>query len=164
MSNESVQIPKCAACWLGGQQRRPVEGKTMKSHNDGILSANKLKPGDLVFSDQYVCSQPGKNFNSRGQEQRHLKYMGGTIFYDSASKYVDMEHQIGFTASETVTSKISFERRASYVGVEVKEYRTDNGVYTSKTFGSSLDHFKQKITHSGEEKYTNTCFISKLIG
>ena len=67
--------------------------------------------------------------------------MGGTIFYDSASKYVDMEHQIGFTASETVVSKLSFERRASHVGIDIKEYRTDNGVYTSKAFGSSLDYF-----------------------
>ena len=54
MSSESVQIPKCTACWLGGQQRRPVEGKTMKSHSEGILSANKLNPGDLIFLDQYV--------------------------------------------------------------------------------------------------------------
>ena len=102
-----------------------------------------------MFSDQYVCSQPGKHYNHKGQELHNQAYNGGTIFYDCATGFIHLANQVGFTAEETVTSKLDFERGASHLGILVKEYRTDNGIYASKTFGESLAHFNQKISFSG---------------
>ena len=144
-----VEIPKCAACLYGGQERTPIKGNKHTQDNKGILKANKLEPGELIFSDQYVSSLPGRQYNNQGQEMRHRSFVGGTIFCDSASSYIEVHHQEGFTAHETVQSKLAFERTGSTVGVNVKRYCTDNGVYTSKLFGQSLEDNGQTIQHSG---------------
>ena len=85
-----------------------------------------------MFSDQLVCSTPGKNFNANGQQNGHLSFKGGTIFYDAASHYMSLHPQISFTASETAQSILAFEREAATVGIEIKGYNTENGVYTAK--------------------------------
>ena len=149
VGDKDTSIPRCTACWLGGMVKKSIKGTTTRHTNPDILKVGKLERGQLVFSDQYVYSQSGKHYNHRGQEMRNQQFNGGTIFCDSATGLVYMQHQVGFTASETITAKLNFEREADHLGIKVKEYRTDNGVYTSKAFGESLDHFDQKITHSG---------------
>ena len=54
----TVIPPKCAICQFSKQERLPRPGKTIKvdKESEGILSADKLNPGDLVFSDQYESS------------------------------------------------------------------------------------------------------------
>ncbi len=121
----------------------------MTQTRKGILKADKLKPGDLVFSDQHVSSLEGQNFNARGQTLRHMKFKGGTVFCDSASGHMFLVHQVGFTDQETVQSKLKFECEAAHMGAEIKEHCTDNGVHTSKGFGHSLEENDQKIKHSG---------------
>ena len=56
---------------------------------------------------------------------------------------------MGFTAHETILSKIAFEREAFTVGVNVSEYNTDNGVYTSKEFTLDLANKNQTNHLSG---------------
>ena len=63
----TVIPPGCEACNFGGQERRPIEGNHKSQENKDILKKGALKPGDRVFSDQYVSSLEGYNFNSRGQ-------------------------------------------------------------------------------------------------
>ena len=101
--------PKCEACITGGQERTSIQGTTVTQTRKGILKADKLKPGDLVFSDQRVSSLEGQNFNARGQTLRHMKFKGGTVFCDSASGCMFLVHQVGFTDQETVQSKLKFE-------------------------------------------------------
>ena len=72
----------------------------------------QLIPGQRVFSNQLVCSTPGKNFNANGQKNGHLSFKGGTIVYDAASHYMSLHPQISFTASETAQSMLSVERCA----------------------------------------------------
>ena len=148
-SHPQVTPPKCTACLYGSQQRRPLAGTHTHQHNKGVLKREKLQPGDLVFSDQYVSSLPGQNFNTCGQELCHQGFHGGTIFCDAASGYMFLQNQVGFTAAETIETKLAFERDALHVGVSIHSYRTDNGVYTSKSFGESLTSNHQDITHSG---------------
>ena len=94
----------------------------------GALKKEQLDPGQRVFSDQYVSSVPGRNFNGRGQTQSQLLYKGGTVFADATSSYISLHHQVGFTATETICSKLAFERESSLVGNTIKGYHTDNGV------------------------------------
>ena len=46
-------------------------------------------------------------------------------------------------------SKLKFEREAYTARVTVKDYRTDNGIYTSREFAKELESKGQGITHSG---------------
>jgi hypothetical protein len=65
-----VEAPMCAACQFGKQERLKTGGKTVwvDLKRDGILKQNKLEPGDLqlVFTDQYESSLPGRVFGRRG--------------------------------------------------------------------------------------------------
>jgi hypothetical protein len=72
----SVHAPKCASCQFGKQERNPKAGSKIKVDTDreGILKADKLNPGDLIFSDQYVSSVPGRVFGRRGASIASQKY------------------------------------------------------------------------------------------
>ena len=80
----SVQAPKCAACQFGKQERIPKAGATTSPdpERQGVLKADKLQPGELVFSDQYESRLPGLVFGRRGASISAHKYCGGTLFCD----------------------------------------------------------------------------------
>ena len=147
MGHGTIEYPKCAACLYGKQHRSSIPNRHVKRSKDGELLKNKLHPGDLIFSDQYLSSTPGRTPSSRGTSQS--QYSGGTLFYDAASGSVHCYHQLGMTASETIESKIAFERMAQGCGVAVKDYHTDNGIYTSKEFMRELNEAGQGLTLSG---------------
>ena len=50
--------PKCASCLFGKQtsQAKPGKRTTVVQERDGILSADKLHPGQRVFVDHFMCS------------------------------------------------------------------------------------------------------------
>ena len=107
-SKSDVLPPQCHACLIGGQQRRPIAGNkhTQDPTRKGILKAEQLIPGQRVFSDQYVSSVEGKNFSGRGHSQSALGYKGA--FVDAKSTFISLHHQVGFTAAETIGSKLAF--------------------------------------------------------
>ena len=146
---KEVSNPKCQACLQGTQQRALTAGNIHTQVRTGATKREQLRPGQRVFSDQYVSSVPGRNYNGRGQSQSRLSYKGGTIFVDAASSYMSIHHQLGFTANETIRSKLIFEREASLLGNKVDSYTTDNGVYTSKEFTKELERNQQTIRLSG---------------
>ena len=103
----------------------------------------------MIFSDQYETSTLGQVFGRRGAAIYAHKYKGGTLFCDAASKRIFVRHQVALSAQETVEAKLTFEREALQVGVQVKDYQTDNGVYTAKEFLEELTKEGQGIKHSG---------------
>ena len=139
----------CHSCQGGKQRRTSTEGQTVSRQKEGILSAEKPEPGDLVFSDQYESSVPGRFYNIRGQMNTHHTYSGGTIFYDAATRYISLFNQIGFTTEETIECKIKIERDCSSIGIIIEKYCTDNSVYVSKAFEEHLEEMRQTIQHSG---------------
>ena len=78
----SVAAPKCGACQFGKQERNPKSGQKTKVDRtrQGILKVDKLKPSDLIFSDQYVSSIAGRVFGRRGAAIFKQKYCSGTLF------------------------------------------------------------------------------------
>ena len=149
--NRSVTPPLCTACLHGGQTKRPIQGnqRSQDPAHKGILKQEQLTPGQRIFSDQFVSSVPGRNFNGRGQSLSQTNYVGGTVFCDAASGYLSIHHQVGFTASETIRSKTLFERDATSVGNTVTSYQTDNGVYNAHDFTMELQNQNQTIRYSG---------------
>ena len=147
----AVHPPKCGSCQFGKQERNPKAGsrREVDKQREGILSADKLNPGDLIFSDQYQSSTPGRVFGRRGASITTQQYCGGTLFYDAASHKMRVVHQVSLNAHETVAAKLTFECEAQQIGITVKNYQTDNGVYTSQEFLKELVEHGQGLKHSG---------------
>jgi hypothetical protein len=110
MGTGKLDILECAACQYGKHHTTPHKSKTVKKVCEGELKKNTLAPGQLLFSDQYSRRIEGRAFGSRGADASSGKVQGGTIFCDTASSYLHVNHQVGFTAEETICSEIKFER------------------------------------------------------
>ena len=144
-SSNDATPPKCAACLVGAQQRRSIENNKRTQTKRGALVREQLNPGQKIFSDQYVSSVHGRNYNGRGQEQTSNFFIEGTVFCDAATSFLSIHHQVSFTTTETIKSKIQFEREAMSVGNNIDSYTTDNGFYTAKDF---TDH----LAEAGQQK------------
>ena len=145
-------FPKCAACLHGKQGRRPIPSKTTKKQPTGALKRGQLMPGQLIFSDQYESREGGTAYTVKGGSTS-VKYCGGTLFVDAASGYVFVNHQASLTAAESIQGKMMFERNAREHGVTVQNYRTDNGIYTSREFLRELSEQGQGLTVSGVDAH-----------
>ena len=108
MGSTSVQCPKCASCQYGKQERTPKAGTTVGKEREGITKADKLEPGDLIFSDQYESRIGGKVFSRRGAAISSNDYCGGTLFCDAASGRIFVHHQVSLNAHETIKTKKTF--------------------------------------------------------
>ena len=64
----------------------------------------------------------------------NYKYKGGKLYCDASSVYIFISHQVTLNSQETISSTLKFEREDLGVGVQVKKYQTENGIYTSNKF------------------------------
>jgi hypothetical protein len=69
-----LDIPKCAACQYGKQQKTPHKSKTVWKRREGDLKKNKLAPGQLSFSDQYSSRIEGRAFSGRGPTHHWARF------------------------------------------------------------------------------------------
>ena len=147
----NVKWPKCAACQFGKQERNSKGGSKEVRFKDeeGALKRGKVEPGDLVFTDQFESRFPGRVFGQRGSKITAQKYKGGTVFCDAATRRVKISPQISFTANETISSKLQFEREALSEGVTIKNYSSDNGIYVTKEYTRELHEKNQGMHLSG---------------
>jgi hypothetical protein len=139
--------PKCAACAYGKAMRRATEATTIspKSEKEMELKQGDLIPGQRISVDHYQSAVPGRLYSSRGSTTASNKFHGGAIFVDHASGRVSLVHQVSLSGSDTVKSKLHFEREADESGVVVQSYHTDNGVFTSEQFLTDLLQNQQTI-------------------
>ena len=143
--------PKCATCQFGKQVRRR-DGTTTTVKNPssvGNLKKDALKPGDWIFSDQLESRVKGRLLHTAGRESPSNQFCGSTIFVDGASDFVWVEHQVTLNAADTILAKNAFERECRRMGVTVKGYHTDNGIYTSKAFTRELIDHEQNLRLCG---------------
>ena len=125
--------------------------KTETTKPDAVKSTQKnvLSPGQLVATNQFVCKTRGRLTNSMGKTEEKDMYCGGTIFCDIASKKIEVFPQVSLSANETIRSKHEFERESLYSGVQVMDYVSDNGVYTSQEFMKELQQEGQGLKLCG---------------
>ena len=146
---KDCDAPLCSSCIQGGMQRRPIAGNTHTQKPKSSLEREQLIPGERVFSDQLVCSTPGRHCNGRGQQIGNLPCKGSTVFCDAASSTIRIFHQVSFTGGETQKSMLSFERESAAVGVTIKGHNTDNGAYTAKEILERLETDSKTLRLSG---------------
>ena len=101
-----------------------------------------------MFSDQFVSSAEGWNQNSHGQSLSTNSYFCWTVFCDADSGYLSIHHQVGFTSAETIVQKLAFEKKVATVSVNIKNYTTNNRVWTVKAFTLELEENQQTISLS----------------
>ena len=100
--------------------------------------------------DQYVVNTPGRLPTRYGREGINNRYHGGTIFNDAATGGIWVENQVSLGAGETITSKKKFEQWLFELAcIEVKHYRSDNGVFDSELFREECDSKDQTQSFSG---------------
>ena len=58
-------------------------------------------------------------------------------------------NQVSLGAQETIASKLKMEQEALTEGIQVKQYSSDNGVYTSAEFMKELSRKGQGLRLSG---------------
>ena len=96
------------------------------------LKKNDLVPGQQVSVDHFMSALPGSLYDTRGWTDAKYMFHGGCIFLDHASEYIQVWHQVTFSANETVKAKLLYRCDTANYGVRIKAYHTDNGVFTSK--------------------------------
>ncbi|EJK76699.1 hypothetical protein THAOC_01523, partial [Thalassiosira oceanica] len=75
---------------------------------------------------------------------------GGTIFHDAASKAIYVSNQSRLTAPETILSKNRFEQWLwDLATAKVREYRSNNGVFSAAEFTAACEDDGQKKSFSG---------------
>ena len=151
-SASSCPIPLCTACELAQAKRRnpEVTKQTAIKEKEGILSAGAVEPGDFVSMDQFICKTPGRLPTGYGREHPSNRYHGGTIFNDAVSGTIWVENQVSLGAGETIESKLRFEQWLRELAwIEVKHYRSDNGVFTAEEFREQCESQDQSLSFSG---------------
>jgi len=113
------------------------------------LSQNILQPGEHIFIDQYESSIRGHLPTTQGLESPSQQYCGGTLFFDIASQFIFICHQISLGTTDTLMSKSQFEHEAAHCGITVDHYHTDNGIFTKSQFCDALLSANQGHTISG---------------
>ena len=68
---------------------------------------------------------------------------------DHASGLVFVENQVSLMAGDTIRAKRNFENFARTCGVNIEQYRGDNGVFKAKDFVDECEIRSQKIDFSG---------------
>ena len=98
---------------------------------EGVLSAEKLQPGQKVFIDHFISSIRGRKLQGCGvinpKTKREVKgkdksYCGGCMFVDAASGYVQVQFQSYLSAVATVEAVENYEKHALDNGVIVSQY------------------------------------------
>ena len=107
------------------------------------------QPGQYIAVDQFEVHKKGRLFKSGGKETASDQFCGGTVYTDFATGFTRVYFQVSLGAAETILSKQQFEREAASYGVQVANYRTDNGIFTKEAFLNEIQTHGQYLSASG---------------
>ncbi|GFH50753.1 hypothetical protein CTEN210_07229 [Chaetoceros tenuissimus] len=128
------------------------------------LQRNHLNPGECVSLDQYVVPHRGQLYKTAGKEREALRYGGGSLAVDHASKRVFITHQVSLKAEETLVFKRNLERDAADCGFEIQRYHADNGVFAAKAFMEDCINKDQKLQYSASNTHHQNGVVERYIG
>ena len=145
-----MRMLKCETCEYAKGHRRAKQSTTAVPVADhvGALKVDHLKPGTQVSVDHFESRLLGRTFDSYGNASSDT-YKGGCIFVDHGTGYMHVEHQLGFSAVETVRAKQNFELMAVGNGVLVESYLNDSGAFSAAKFVKQIRKHSQRIRYCG---------------
>jgi hypothetical protein len=141
---------RCDICEYAKAHRRSRHHATNTPNDirDGHLKKEHLKPGVQVSVDHVEARLLGRTFDSYGKALS-ATYKGGCIFVDHCSGFLHVEHQLGFSAVETVRAKQAYEQLALHHGVVIESYLTDSGAFKANAFVEHIRSHAQRIRFCG---------------
>jgi hypothetical protein len=156
--------PKCAICEYAKAHARSTSGNTHTTNpiTDGALKDGNLRPGNKVSADHFESRMKGRTYSSFGRTTSD-QYVGGCIFVDHMSGYMHVEHQLGFSSSETIRAKQNFEQLALGHGVLVEDYLTDNGIFSKTKFVDHIRQHNQQIHYCGVNAHHKNAIAERAI-
>eukprot|EP00804_Cyclotella_cryptica_P004235 CCRYP_014567-RA/>CCRYP_014567-RA protein AED:0.52 eAED:0.62 QI:0/0/0/1/0/0/2/0/234 len=114
-----------------------------------VLKENHVKPGDCFSCDHFISPVPGGVTSHSGHSSSRNSYTCGTIYVDNCSTFLFIYHQLTTAASDTIRGKMLLESEAADVGVTIKQYHSDNGVFISAEFREHCTRLGQTLCFSG---------------
>lgn len=147
-STADVSGMKCACCVMAKAHVRTPNTTQLRTIDEMVLKRNHLQRGERVSLDHYVASRPGRMWNTRSCGKGN-QYNGGSLYVDHASTFMFNYSQHTLQAAETIRGKTLFEQEARNIGVNIKSYRTDNGVFASQAFKQHCASQDQDLSYSG---------------
>jgi hypothetical protein len=159
-----ASLPKCAICEYSKAHAKSTSGNTqsVNATTDGALKDGALRAGAKVSADHFESRLKGRTYTSYGRTTSD-QFVGGCIFVDHMSGYVHVEHQMGFSSSETIRAKQNFEQLALSHGVLIEEYLTDNGVFSKTQFLDHIRHHNQQIHFCGVNAHHKNAVAERAI-
>ena len=114
-----------------------------QEHEDAV----KL-PEELVSVDQLVSPAPGLIAQMTGiLTTKRYKY--ATVYVDQASRLGYVHLQRSSDAEETVQGKVAFEQYMQSLGLVVKGYQADNGIFRANKWQHACKERGQSLTFTG---------------
>ena len=142
----TCDVPVCAACVYGKMIRKKWRNKPMNTYDMEPLEAKAA--GELVAVDQMVSPTPGFIAQITGRlTTKRYKY--ATIFVDIATRYGYVHLQKSPDTQETVEGKMAFETHLRPMGVKVKAYHADNGIFKAHGWVKACKDNMQNLTFAG---------------
>jgi hypothetical protein len=86
----------------------------------------------------------GRTYDSYGKPSSK-KFKGGALYVEHASGLVHCEHQVVFSAGETIRGKQSFEKMCMDNGVVVQDYLTDSGTFKANKYVAHINETQQMM-------------------
>jgi hypothetical protein len=111
----------CEICQYAKEaHRRTTHGKRTQPNEerDGALKSEHLDPGSRVSVDHFESRLLGRTRDSYCKPSSD-NCIGGCIFVNHGTGYLHVEHQLGFSAVETIRAKQSYKNMAFEHGVVV---------------------------------------------
>jgi hypothetical protein len=137
---------KCCPCCMAKQSKRSSCSKPPSSNDPSRkLKTGHLSPGECISIDHYVSPVKARHRSGYG---KRCSFVGGALYVDHASCRILHEPQSDLTVESTLHGTKLLEQEAESVGVSIKSYHLDNGVFCAKAFKDHCRSLKQSITFS----------------
>ena len=145
----NCDIPVCASCMFARMARKPWRGKPSLQ---SVRPTNMLKPGEVVSVDQLVSPTVGFIAQLTGILTTQ-RYRYATIYVDQATRYGYVFLQKTATAEETLKGKKAFEQHAHSMGITIRGYHADNGIFRANAWMNNCNQLDQAMTFAGDNAH-----------
>ena len=93
-----------------------------------------------------------------------MRYGGGSLAVDHASKKIFIHHQVSLRAADMLVAKHLLERDACAVGIQIKHYYANNGIFAWEEFKQDCKLKEQMLTFSAANSYSQNGVAEQYIG
>eukprot|EP00804_Cyclotella_cryptica_P011187 CCRYP_007719-RA/>CCRYP_007719-RA protein AED:0.37 eAED:0.29 QI:0/0/0/1/0.5/0.33/3/0/977 len=149
--NTSCNNLLCAACKISKAMRQTptIHSSSIGAPHQMVLKENHIQPGDCISCNHFISPVPGCVTSPKEHSSSRNGYTCGTIYVDHCSTFLFIHHQLTTAARDTIRGKMLLESEAADVGVTIRQFHSDNGVFDSTEFCEHCARLGQTLRFSG---------------